>query len=94
MADSSASVEHHDAVDRMLTLLRAAPESQFAPLTILARELLGTPDAAARLPDFQTALAVMGGIGLLVSLRFLTLPHDAGAEVSGAVTAGRLGAGR
>lgn len=46
MSDSHAPVDTFDAVDRMLTLLRAAPDSQFAPLTLIARELLGMPIAA------------------------------------------------
>ncbi len=46
MSESFAPVDPHDAVDRVLTLLRTAPDSQFEPLTTVARELLGTPIAA------------------------------------------------
>jgi MFS family permease len=35
------------------------------------------------LVDFRWAFAVVGLIGILASLRFLALPRDAGAEVSG-----------
>lgn len=35
------------------------------------------------LVDFRWAFAIVGGIGIVASLRFLTLPRDAGAEVSG-----------
>lgn len=33
--------------------------------------------------DFGWAFVIVGAIGMTASLRFLTLPHDAGAEVSG-----------
>ncbi len=46
MSESLAPVDPHDAVDRVLTLLRAAPDSQFEQLVLIARELIGTPIAA------------------------------------------------
>ncbi len=46
MSDSHPSVDPHDAVDRMLALLRVAPEAQFTSLAVIARELIGTPMAA------------------------------------------------
>lgn len=49
MSESLAPVDPHDAVDRVLTLLRSAPDSQFEPLMLIARELLGTPIAAINL---------------------------------------------
>jgi EmrB/QacA subfamily drug resistance transporter len=40
-------------------------------------------DSGSALDDFRWAFAIVGLIGIIASLRFVTLPHDAGAEVSG-----------
>ena len=40
-------------------------------------------DAGTPLADFRWAFTVIGLIGIVSSLRFLILPPDAGAEVSG-----------
>jgi hypothetical protein len=47
----------------------------------VSRAAYGT--TALTLVDFSWAFVVVGAIGILASLRFLALPHDAGAEVSG-----------
>jgi hypothetical protein len=45
-------------------------------------------DAGVPLTDFRWAFLVIGAIGVIASFRFLSLPRDAGAEVSGHRRAG------
>ncbi|GGE03367.1 MFS transporter [Aureimonas endophytica] len=77
----SAATTFSSMTQQLSVLLAVAMAALTIRLSVLART--GTADAAAILPDFHAALAMMGGVGILVSLRFLTLPRDAGAEVSG-----------
>jgi diguanylate cyclase (GGDEF)-like protein len=58
--------DDHDAIDRMLALLRTAPDSRFAPLMVIARELLGMPIAAINLIQGDRLWSkVTGGIDLV-----------------------------
>ncbi|MEP9401463.1 sensor domain-containing diguanylate cyclase [Sphingomonas silueang] len=54
MLESLDGFDPHDAVDRMLTLLRSAPEDQFSALTVITRELLGMPIAAITIAQGDT----------------------------------------
>jgi EmrB/QacA subfamily drug resistance transporter len=50
---------------------------------VLSLALLNHPQVQAGLHEFQLGLVVMGLVGVLAALMFMTLPHDAGADVSG-----------
>lgn len=63
---------------RVSMLLGIAVAAAILNLSGLLRAGTGTP-----LIDFRWAFAVVGAIGMIASLRFLALPPDAGAEVSG-----------
>lgn len=78
----SAATTFSSMTQQLSVLLAVAVAALVIRLSVLTGT--GTMAAAATLPDFHTALALMGGIGVLVSLRFLALPRDAGIEVSGA----------
>lgn len=59
-------------------LLGIAIAAAILNLSSLLRDGSGTP-----LADFRLAFLVVGAIGMAASLRFVTLPSDAGADVSG-----------
>ncbi len=80
-----AATTFSSMTQQLSVLLAVAMAALMIRLSVLLET--GAPDAAAQLPDFQTALAIMGGIGVITSLRFLILSRDAGIEVSGRVRA-------
>ncbi|MBB3949084.1 MFS transporter [Aureimonas jatrophae] len=79
--ERGAATTFSSMTQQLSVLLAVAGAALLIRLSVLAGT--GTMEADAMLPDFQIAIGLMGAIGILTSLRFLVLPHDAGAEVSG-----------
>ncbi|WP_062011897.1 MFS transporter [Aureimonas sp. AU4] len=79
--ERGAATTFSSMTQQLSVLLAVAGAALLIRLSVLTGA--GTMEAEATLPDFQAALGVMGVVGILTSLRFLVLPHDAGAEVSG-----------
>ncbi len=66
----------HAAADRLLVLLRAAPDAQFAPMAVIARALFGASFAAIRLLDQSTVWTKAAtGIALPPQPREIALCH-------------------
>jgi EmrB/QacA subfamily drug resistance transporter len=65
-------------LQQVSTLLGVALAAAAVNLSSLMRNGTGSP-----LVDYHWAFVVIGAIGMVASLRFLALPADAGAEVSG-----------
>ncbi|MET2825933.1 DHA2 family efflux MFS transporter permease subunit [Mesorhizobium shangrilense] len=65
-------------LQQVAMLFGVAVAAAILNLSQIARE-----QSALDLADFRIAFMVIGGIGLITSFRFLALPRNAGAEVSG-----------
>ncbi len=65
-------------LQQVAMLFGVAVAAAILNLSQIARE-----QSALDLADFRIAFVVIGGIGLITSFRFLALPRNAGAEVSG-----------
>lgn len=77
-AQRSSASTLSSMLQQVSMLLGVAVAAAVLNLSGMLRAGAGTP-----LADFRWAFLVVGAIGMAASLRFLVLPHDAGAEVSG-----------
>lgn len=77
-AQRSSASTLSSMLQQISMLLGVAIAAAIINLSSLIRANSGTP-----LDDFRWAFVVVGLIGIIASLRFLALPDDAGAEVSG-----------
>lgn len=85
--ERGAATTFSSMTQQLSVLLAVAAAALVIRLSVLVGS--GTMEAAATLRDFQVALALMGVVGIATSLRFLALPADAGAEVSGTILKAR-----
>jgi hypothetical protein len=87
-----AATTFSSMTQQLSALLAVAVAAFLIRLSVLAGT--GTLEAAATLRDVHAALAILGAIGVLVSLRYLALARDAGLEVSGGTHRPHAAAGR
>ncbi|WP_156420843.1 MFS transporter [Aureimonas sp. AU22] len=87
-----AATTFSSMTQQLSALLAVAVAAFLIRLSVLVGT--GTLEAAATLRDVHAALAILGAIGVLVSLRYLVLARDAGLEVSGGAYHPRAAAGR
>lgn len=77
-AQRSSASTLSSMLQQVSMLLGVAIAAAILNLSALIRAGSGTP-----LVDFRWAFVAIGVMGMVASLRFLALPHDAGTEVSG-----------